>query len=74
MEGKIESGLNMRDAISTSIMNKLQNVEDELSELSVRQADEQDGRINEGYVQLYGFLLSICYSLDSQKHNFLFCV
>jgi hypothetical protein len=50
MEGRVESGLNMHDAISTSILNKLQSVEDELSELSVRQAEEQDGRINEGYV------------------------
>jgi hypothetical protein len=53
MDGKVESGLNMRDAISTSILSKLQNVEDELSELSVRQAEEQDGRINEGYVRCF---------------------
>jgi hypothetical protein len=48
MEGRVESGLNMRDAVSNSILTKLQSVEDELSELSVRQAEEQDGRINEG--------------------------
>jgi len=48
MEGRIESGLNMRDAVSDSILSKLQSVEDELAELSVRQAEEQDGRINEG--------------------------
>jgi hypothetical protein len=48
MSGPVESGLNMRDAVSYSILNKLQSVEDELSELSVRQAEEQDGRINEG--------------------------
>ncbi len=50
MSGPVESGLNMRDAVSNSILNKLQSVEDELSELSVRQAEEQDGRINEGWV------------------------
>ncbi len=50
MESRVESGLNMRDAISTSILSKLQSVEDELAELSVRQAEEQDGRINEGCV------------------------
>jgi hypothetical protein len=49
MDARVESGLNMRDAVSTSILSKLQSVEDELSELSVRQAEEQDGRINEGY-------------------------
>jgi hypothetical protein len=38
----------MQDAISSSILVKLQSVEDEVSELSVRQAEEQDGRINEG--------------------------
>ncbi len=50
MDGRVESGLNMRDAVSTSILSKLQSVEDELAELSVRQAEEQDGRINEGCV------------------------
>jgi hypothetical protein len=42
LDGRIESGLNMRDAVSTSILSKLQCVEDELAELSVRQAEEQD--------------------------------
>jgi hypothetical protein len=40
--------MNMHDAISSSILVKLQNVEEDLSELTVRQAEEQDGRINEG--------------------------
>ncbi len=43
-----ESGMNMQDAVSSSILAKLQHVEDDLTELSVRQAEEQDGRINEG--------------------------
>ncbi len=40
--------MNMQDAVSSSILAKLQHVEDDLTELSVRQAEEQDGRINEG--------------------------
>ena len=45
---RTESAMNMHDAISSSILVKLQNVEEDLSELTVRQAEEQDGRINEG--------------------------
>jgi hypothetical protein len=48
MDSWTASALNMQDAISSSILSKLQTVEEDLSELSVRQAEEQDGRINEG--------------------------
>jgi hypothetical protein len=48
MEARTNSALNMQDSVSSSILAKLQTVEDELSELTVRQAEEQDGRINEG--------------------------
>jgi hypothetical protein len=40
--------MNMQDAVSSSILSKLQSVEEDLTELSVRQAEEQDGRTNEG--------------------------
>ncbi len=40
--------MNMQDVVSSSILAKLQHVEEDLTELSVRQAEEQDGRINEG--------------------------
>ena len=43
-----ESGMNMQDAVSSSILAKIQTVEGDLIELSVRQAEEQDGRTNEG--------------------------
>jgi hypothetical protein len=45
---RTESGMNMQDAVSSSILAKLQHVEEDLTELSVRQAEEQDGRTNEG--------------------------
>jgi hypothetical protein len=38
----------MQDSISASILANLEGVVDDLAELTVRQAEEQDGRINEG--------------------------
>jgi len=40
--------MNMQDAVSSSILAKIQTVEEDLIELSVRQAEEQDGCTNEG--------------------------
>jgi hypothetical protein len=45
---KVESSLNLISSHTYSIADHLETVEENVVEIRVRQAEEEDGRINEG--------------------------
>ena len=47
MDPKIESSFNLVSCHTTSIATRLETVEENMVEIRVRQAEEEDGRINE---------------------------
>ena len=47
MDPKIESSFNLVSCHTTSIATRLETVEENVVEIRVRQAEEEDGRINE---------------------------
>ncbi len=50
MDPKVKSSLTLVSVHTSSIADRLETVEGNLAEISVRQSEEQDGRINEGYI------------------------
>ncbi len=47
MDPRIESNLNLVSSHTASIASRLETVEEHVVEIRVRQAEEEDGRINE---------------------------
>jgi hypothetical protein len=62
MDPKVKSSLTLVSVQTSSITDRLETVEGNLAEISVRQSEEQDGRINEGYflcIQSQLFIVSV---------------
>jgi hypothetical protein len=58
MDPKVESNLNLVSSHTASIAGHLETVVEHVIEICVRQAEEEDGRINERYnFVLFGSLL-----------------
>ncbi len=74
LDPRVESNFNLVAVQTTGIVERLSTVEEDVAELSVRQAEEQDGRINEGFDFGYTLrdILSINFFFLTTENNIRF--
>ncbi len=74
MDHKVESYFNIQACQNESLATELSEVKANLAELTVRQEEEADGRINKGWVFIILIILAIVHGFMTLNVRLFFCV